>query len=485
MRRASSLEGMLTSDEGRREDVRLVSLTVFTTGILLLLALEVWGSAYARGGHYFQVHSSEDLMQTLSLLDLREHLWRSLLALHVQPPLLDTLRGLLARLWPDVGKRVLVLQVDRALYLLWAIAYAGIAVLVFRWLRRLLAGTRLALVAALAFLLHPGAIYYASYLDSTTLTALGVLALSYALWAMPSRKAIVALVACYLFLFLLRSIFQWPVLVVLVASLLLMRVPGRRILAFAAACGVVVGGYMLKQYLVFGWTGTSSFAGSNCLHALGEEPEIGLSTPAAVPLGPLFARARYLDYPSVLTRASKITGAHNFNNVADFDNDRRLVGRCVRKLTSQPLTETLRAYRINLGYYLRPSSRFFEQPHAIVDRLPWRAPYDWIFSSYRLLVLLAVATAAWAWGRRWPELLRGLGLVLPILLVFAVSVTLERGENMRFKYFVEPVLYVFVVSQLATLVRRTDRDAPLPAVRRAFESDEGCRGTQAERGSGL
>ncbi len=448
MRRPGDPEGV-----GRAE-IRFLSLAVFTTGILLLLALEVWGSAYARGGHYFQFHSSEDLMQTLSLLDLREHLWQSLLVLHVQPPLLDTLRGLLARLWPDVGKRVLVLQVDRALYLLWAIAYAGIGVLVFRWLRRLLSSTRLAAVAAFAFLLHPGAIYYASYLDSTTLTAFGMLSLCYALWAMPSRRATIALAASYLFLFLLRSIFQWPVLVVLIGSLLLMGVPRRRILAFGAVCGLVVGAYMVKQYLVFGSTGTSSFAGSNCLHALGEEPEIGLSTPVAVPLGPVFARARYQDYPSALTRATKITGAHNFNHVADFDNDRRLVGRCVEKIRSEPLLATLRAYGTNLGYYLQPSSRFFEQPHAIVDRLPWRAPYDWLFSSYRLLVLLALATAAWARGRRPSELLRGLGLALPILLIFAVSITFERGENMRFKYFVEPVLYVFVVSQLGALLSR-------------------------------
>jgi hypothetical protein len=49
---------------------------------------------------------------------------------------------------------------------------------------------------------------------------------------------------------------------------------------------------------------------------------------------------------------------------------------------------------------------------------------------------------------------RGLGLALPVLFVFAASVMFERGENMRFKFFVEPVLYVFIVSQLGTLARR-------------------------------
>ena len=441
----------------RRAEPRFVSLAVFTAGLLLILALEVYGLAYARNNQYLQFHSSEDMMQTLSLLDLREHAWQSLLVLHVQPPLLDALRASLAKLWPDVGKRVLVLQVDRALYLIWAAAYAGIAVVVFRWLRRLLASPRLAAVAALAFLLHPAAIYYGSLLDGTTLTSLAMLVLCYALWAAPAPGAVVTLGGAYLFLFFLRSIFQWPVLVLLIVSLALIRVPRRHVVAFAITCGLVVGGFVLKQYLVFGWTGTSSLAGSNCLHALGEEPEIGLSTPVVVPLGPLLSRARFEDYPEALTRPTKLTGAHNFNHVADFANERQLLRRCVQQIAAQPLGKTLAAYSVNLGYYLQPSSQFYEQPHALVDRLPWRGVYDWVFSSYRLLILLVAALVVWARGSSRAQLLRGVGLALPVLLVVAASVTFERGENMRFKYFVEPVLYVFIVSHLAVLVRRIRR----------------------------
>jgi hypothetical protein len=428
------------------------SLAVFVTGLLLMLALEVYGLAYARNKQYFQFHSSEDLMQTLSLLDLRERPWQSLLVLHVQPPLFDFLRASLARLWPDVGPRLLVQQVDRALYLIWAMAYAGIAVVICHWLRRLLASTRLAAVAALVFLFHPAAIYYGSYLDSTTLTSLAMLVLCYALWAAPAPRALVVLAVAYLFLFFLRSIFQWPVLVVLIVSLLLARVPVRRVAVFGISCGLVIGGYMLKQYLVFGWTGTSSLAGSNCLHALGEEPEIGLANQMAVPLGPLLSHARFEDYPGALTRATKITGAHNFNNVADFDNERRLARRCAQQIAAQPVRQTVAAYFVNIGYYLQPSSQFYEQPHAIVDRLPWRGVYDWVFSSYRLLILLVAAIVVWVRQLSRAALLRGLGLALPVLVVVAVSVTFERGENMRFKYFLEPVLYVFIVSQLAGLV---------------------------------
>lgn len=463
-----------TQDHGApaRPSVRLrlldqpafVSLALFAIGLVFILALEVYGQGYARNGHYFQFHSSEDMMQTLSVIDLRDHPWQSLLVLHIQPPLLDALRALLAQLWPDVGRRALVLQVDRALYLIWAAAYAGITVLVFRWLRRLVASTRLAALAALAFLPHPAAIYYGSYLDSTTLTSLGVLALSYALWAMPRRSALVGLGCSYVFLFLLRSIFQWPALAVLLVALALMRVPRRRVAAFAAACGLLVGAYMMKQYLVFGSTSTSSFAGSSCLHSLGEEPEMGLSTRTTVALGPLLSQTSFDGYPSALTRDTKVTGAHNFNHVADLANERNLMGRCVEQLISQPIGKTFGAYSVNLAYFLQPSSRYYEQPHAIVDRLPWRDVYDWLLSGYRLVVLLALATAAWARGRSGVELARGLGLALPVLFVSFVCVVFERGENMRFKFFVEPVLYVFLVSQLAAMLRRRPRST-VPAAR--------------------
>ena len=427
---------------------RGAALGLFLAALLLMQGLQLYGAAYAADGVHFQQHSSEDMMQTVSLADLRHHPWQTLLALHIQPPLLDGLRALLARLWPELRNKALVLAVDRALYFLWTLAYAAMGVLVFRWLERLLGSTRVALAAAAAFLLHPAALYYGTYLDGTFLTSLGVLWLCYSLWAMPGRGTTLSMGAAYLFLFLLRSIFQWPALVVLLAALLLRRAPRRRVLAFAACCGVVVAGLMLKQYLVFGSTSTSSFAGSSCLKALGELPEMGKVGSEAVALGPLLRSRAWAEYPLALTRESKVTGAHNYNHLADLANERRLLGECVERMRSDPLSRTLRAWLTNLSVFLEPSSQYLTT-HAIVDHLPWRGLYDWVFSGSRLLLLLAAAAVVWARGRRGrAELARGLGLALPVGFVIAACVAFERDENMRYKFFVEPVLYVFIASQL-------------------------------------
>jgi hypothetical protein len=111
---------------------------VFAAGIVLMAGLQHRFRPLAPEGT-FQEHSSEDMMQTLSLLDLREHPFESLLVLHIQPPLLDAVRAALARLWPEAPPRPLVRRVDRALYVVWTVVYATIGALVYLWLERLTA----------------------------------------------------------------------------------------------------------------------------------------------------------------------------------------------------------------------------------------------------------------------------------------------------------------------------------------------------------
>lgn len=446
-----------------RASTGLASLTVLGTGILFMLGLQAHYLPLAKGGTYFQEHSSEDMMQTVSLVDLRERPGESLVFLHIEPPLLDGLRALLARLWPGSGRRPLVVRVDRGLYLIWTLVYASMAALVFRWLTRLGSSTPVAALAALAFLLHPAAIFYATYLEGTLLTSFGVLWLCYSLWRVPARGATLSLCVAYLLLFFVRSIFQWPALLVLVAALFLTGAPRRSLLIFAVTCAAVVGSFMAKQYLVFGSTATSSFAGSSCLQALGEEPAIGFSSDMDTPLGPLFPRLSGGRVPPVLTRETKIGGAHNFNRLADLREERELARRCLHRLASEPPWSTLRALSENLAVFFEPSSRYLTA-HVIVDRLPWRAPYDWTFSGARLALLLATGVLLWLRGRSRSEIVRGLGLALPVLFVSAACVAFERGENMRFKFFVEPVLYVFLVGEAARLARSHRRSGPTEGI---------------------
>jgi len=439
-------------------------VAVFVAGLLLMLGLQRAYRPYAEGGTYFQTHTSEDMMQTVSLLDLRAHLGQSLIALHIQPPLLDAIRGLLAQRWPDARKRALVVEVDRSLYLLWAAVYAAVGAVVFTWARSLSGRWTVGWVAALAVLLHPAAIYYSTFLEGTILTILGMLTLTWSLWSIPAPGATLTLVLSYLLLFLVRSVFQWPALVVVTAALLLRRAPRRTILVFLVATGTVTAAFMAKQYLIFGTVSMSSFAGSNCLNGLGDEPITGMSEDRDTPLGPLFPVLAANGTPEVLTRVHKITRAHNYNNLADLKHERSLLKECMSRVKSQSPQSTLRAWANNMGIFLQPSSRY-PSPHAIVDRLPWRRAFDWVFSGPRLLVLVALGLASWARGRTRAELLAGLGLALPALFVSTICVMFEREENMRYKFFVEPILIVFLVTRAASyLPSRAPAAAGAPAV---------------------
>ena len=148
----------------------------------------------------------------------------------------------------------------------------------------------------------------------------------------------------------------------------------------------------------------------------------------------------------------KINGATNFNHIAYLALNHRLFDEYLLNLKSSSVNQLALSYLENLWIYFFPSSRYTE--HAIVDRLPWRSAFDRIFSFPILPGLLFI------FGMRWlvEELKKQnyaelLALFTPGLFIFLISVLFEKGENMRFKFFLEPVFFVFLVSQIFKISR--------------------------------
>ena len=118
-------------------------------------------------------------------------------------------------------------------------------------------------------------------------------------------------------------------------------------------------------------------------------------------------------------------------------------------MKSLKFKQLLSSFQINLELYMRPSSRYTW--HVIVDRLSWRKHYDWVFSKWHLAVPLMAATLWWILRHLRRGRLAGLAMLPFGIYVFAVSVLFERGENMRFKFWLEPIWYVFFVSQVVSV----------------------------------
>jgi hypothetical protein len=222
---------------------------------------------------------------------------------------------------------------------------------------------------------------------------------------------------------------------------------------FAVIVGAVMGLYTLKQMTLFGVTYTSSFAGLNCYHGLGDYldryPEVGLP-----PAPPFPAR--------VLTNPVKVTGVDNFNTMLYLKRHQTLLGSCLPRLLSKPVDETLFAYFANFVNYLRPSAQF-TTPHVVADQLPWRGLYNIVFSGLPLLLMLSMAALWWLRHDGRGQVRYSLALLLPAAAMLVLSVGFEMGENMRYKFFLEPVLYVFLVSQLHSLWQAIRRARLRPA----------------------
>jgi hypothetical protein len=446
-----------------RQRVARPASLVFASAVLFFAALVLTFQPRDESDPFHARTSSESMMQTVSIADLRDQPLRSLWYLHIQPPAFDALRTILARCFSDREDAELSRRVDRALRVVFALLYGGVAALLCLWLEKL-QGTRLAVAASVAFALHPGLILYATWLDSTLLSTLLFTWFYYELWkARAGGGSAAGLVVSTLALFFTRSLFQWPFLLVVAFSLWLMGFPPRRLAKVVTVAGLVIGLHVLKQYWLFGTTSTSSFAGYNGCRSIGASVSWDTRDLAGkmAPLPPPGA-AR------VLSRDTKVNGEYNFNQLAYLRISYALMERYLATLATQPLARTLAAYLENLRIYLLPSSRYEESP--LVAPLPWRPVYDAVASGGVFVALLLLSAARWSVANR-RSMARGIALALPVCYVALASIVFESGENMRFRFFVEPVLYLFVASQLTGAVQKRRRSSgvrpherPRPAI---------------------
>lgn len=428
---------------------RRAGFAIFLFGLLFMEGLEFLLRPRAVDGLYFQAWSSETLMQTVSIQDLRTAPLVSLYYIHIQPPGLDALRALLVALWPSLAIHDALRNVDSALYFLWAVLFALMGYLVYRWLAALM-GMAPAIIGSILFLLHPATILYASLLDTTFLSALLILWMMYLLWSIKNGRqvSIVLFAVVVLLLFFFRSNFQLPTILLFLISLWLLRVPARKLLVFTLIVGGIAGVYVAKQYYLFHSFSTSSFAGQNLMWS------IGLSRPdyKTYLANPANLQSPEAGLPDVLTRLDKITGDPNFNNINYLRLNQQLLGEYLHAVRATPAGVLAAAYIENARIYFLPSSAY--TGNVLVDPLPWRALYDAIFSYPVLVVLLFLAALQSVWNMiRARAFASSLALLLPALYVFLTSILGERAENMRYKYFLEPVMYVFLVTQFYLLAR--------------------------------
>jgi hypothetical protein len=419
-------------------------LLVFALSFALVEIVEAAFRKYATAGVYFQGLTSETLMQSVSLRELRAAPLQSLWYLHVQPPVTNLIRAALVVFHRGASWDEVMRGVDRDLNHVWALAAAALGALIDTWLRKLRVPGALAALFTLGWLLYPASFAYATLLDGTLLSSLFTTWVLYETWRLGSNEggSVGWLSAAVLLAYFTRSLYQWPFALVMLGSLLLLRVPRRQLIIFATVVGLTMGLYSIKQIYLFGTATTSTLQGTNLARSIGAD--CGSIEPLAD------ARRLRLTAP-VLTEPRKLDGSMNFNHIDRLSIERQLMA-CFRRTWARRTPAALWAgYRENFDIFLGPSSQYSRNP--IVDRLPWRRPVDWLFSGRRLIGLAIGASLLGLWQSR-RRLRSALALLLPVAYVLVVSVAGERGENLRLKFFLEPALYVLVATQLHRLAQR-------------------------------
>ena len=421
-------------------------------------------SADLPGGYLLQDWSSDSVMQTLGLQDMFAFGPMALVYDHLYPPLEDAIRyavslpDLVHNMPPNYG------AVDLHLYLIYSWCYGLTNAVVYLWVRDVTRSGWWALLVSALWALAPGFLTNMMLLESTPLAMVTISWSFYFLYGfLRTRKLmyVTGFLVAVLLGSLARNITQPHVLLALIAFIITSwwLSTQRTWWIFALNCVLLLCLLVVpfKQYVMFGTFDTSTFSG---YHRVGM---IQLD-PTTVP-----DRAFPKD---ILSNGDRFSSKYNTSDA--IRDNYRLTQAANHALLTNPLASmagALSSLTITVPEALRPSSQYVN--NRLVDRLPWRTFYDWVFSSWRYVLILSGAVALlWlqrgnrgmlAWVQHYGWFLGFYALIAaPVLLSNRFIPTRESEgpiwtDAIRLKMFLEVplvVLLAYGLWNLPTIVKR-------------------------------
>lgn len=408
---------------------------------------------------------------------LRSDTWRSLWFDHTQPPGLNLLWGLALRIGGEHPERVLE-PVFLAVGL-------GIALAILAVARRLGVGTRAAVVIAALWTVTPAAVLMEQYFFYTPLELLGLLGVGLALHRWRRRGGLgdaVLVAGAASALALTRASFH-PLWIVGVLVLVWAARPDRRrgLLAAVAVVLLLVGGWSLKNLLLFGEPSMTSWTGANLnritteqLDAAEREDLIAAGELSPYAAHPAFSTFEDMDLPPTnrrdpVTDAAVIDeptrrahpGLGNTHHRDYLDVNRTRLDDALHVLTHRP-GAYLRGLSRSLSLTFRSGSDWFGYgPNADAIRGPiaieravgggigdpavpgdpdlgsWELRnHEWLLMSLYAVVLVAVPVRLVrrrAWRRPDGTTILTVYLWGTVTFLLALGILVEFGENNRFR----------------------------------------------------
>ncbi len=383
--------------------------------------------------------------QYLDVELLKNDLARSVFYQHAQPPLFNLFLGTVLKLFPNAYATA------------FAFIFKALSLMLYDSLYRTLhlVGLRrwTAYLFATLFMLSPGAVLYENWLFYTW-PAAALLTLSAHQLLLYEKKRRTQNALLYLAgltaVCLMRSMFHLVYLAAATVPLLLIASPARkRIIPAAGMALLLVGAVFLKNLLLFGFFGSSSWMGMNLWKVApvgGKQQQLGNSAVAMVepfsaitnyPSAFQTVPARFSEIPA-LADAFKQNGQPNLNHVGYIAVSeaykQKAVGLIAGDLPGYAGI-VMKAWR----NYFTPARHYFllnPSNHAVLK--PLAIPGDaFLLVPAGLLLMLAGLTK-----RPDAFYLFCAGTVLYIALI---GNGLEHGENMRFRVQTDPLLYLAAI----------------------------------------
>lgn len=415
----------------------------------------------------FRIHdmSANNSQQTVDIKDINVRgitfAWYD----HVYPPLLDVIRYGLAA--PEIRRGLEPSGdiVDMRLYWLYAIFYGVMAAIAYLWVRDLTHNGWWALGAAAVWTFSPMSVTVMTLLEPTPLSLTLVTTTFYLLYRFLKTRRMgysTAFFATLLIASLSRNVVQLHVMALLAIAVIAFWFMSSRkskwLLAANIALVLLTFFWPTRAYIMFGTWDVSTHTGYHRAGALWIDPRT-----APEPSYPFHISDNALAFTSRFNTQPLVAENYKLGLAA---NDLML---------NQPLEAAQRLAKsltITVPNALTPITQ--TTGNYLVDQFWWKAPYEWLFSSWRyvLLIIGALATILWSRGVSGSlSLLRRYGWFVVFWGVVAIPVAFSNRywppgsedlgpihtEAARLKAFLEMPIYALIVYALWLVVQRVGR----------------------------
>ncbi len=413
----------------------------------------IWQAALVRlrsdqlfDGYRFQEWSGDTFMQSVAINDLLAVGPIGLWYLHVQPPMLDGMRFLLALPEWLGGSEIATQTIDQRQYLVYALLYGALNAFVYSWLQTLTGSARWSVAGAVVWAVYPGNLAMATLLDGTYLSAALITVMLFLLYlAIATQRALFLnlWLLALLLTTLTRTIFQLQILIfipVIVWVLYRYRISAKSGAAVGVSIALVGSLFLLpaKQFVLYETTATTSFAGNHQIEVVSYRPSQDELDAVVVP-------------PEILENAERfVSGFNSPENVALNYTLTQVGNAYYLSDPFQVAKNLLWGIQMNTAQAFKFTSEY--APNRFVESLPWNPPQiNGISVTFYLLGLtLMILSYIYAFGVR--GLLTRLRKYWPLAFVFAaIMLTImlanryDWSEADRLKSMLLPTVVVALI----------------------------------------